>query len=173
MSTAIPTFPDGRGAYVLIEKLYAVLAFMVVSGAFVHLLFGYADGRQQWLSDPLGIQITQGAVFLVATGLLFRMTVLYRGIPPVPLPLLLPIVFAVASVYWSIEPGLTLIRVSLLLGTTLVGIYFGARFTVHGFLKISFVAALDHDSRKPSHGLAGSQYGIQPGKARGGIQRRL
>lgn len=163
MSAAIPAFPDGPSAYVLIEKLYAVLAFMVVSGAFAPLLFGYSDVSGADHSDSLGIQIIQIAVFFAAAALLVRMSVASGVRPPTCSSLLLLIAFAVASVCWSIEPGLTMKRVSLLLGTTLVGIYFGTRFTLHGFLKISFVALSIMTAASLVVGLLVPQYGIQPG----------
>jgi hypothetical protein len=54
MSAAIQVSNDGRRAYPSIEKLYAVLALMVVSGAFMPLLFEYSDVNPV---DPVGIQI--------------------------------------------------------------------------------------------------------------------
>jgi O-antigen ligase len=160
MSAAIQVSNDGRRAYLSMEKLYAVLALMVVPGAFMPLLFGYRDIKPV---DPVGVQIIKMGVFVAAAGLLFRIKVAAGVASPICLSLVLLIAFAVSSVYWSVDPWLTSKRLIPLLGTTLVGVYFGARFTLHGFLKSAFVAlsimtaaSLVVGSLLPEYGIRGT-----------------
>jgi exopolysaccharide production protein ExoQ len=113
----------------------------------------------QWIRSAS--RFIKMGVFVAAAGLMFHIKLASRVASPICLSLVLLIAFAVSSVYWSVDPWLTLKRLIPLLGTTLVGVYFGARFTLHGFLKSAFVALFIMTAASLVVGSLLPEYGIR------------
>lgn len=166
MITAAPPLASGvTNTFLLLEKLYAIVALIVLSGAMLPLIVGYADASEKDYKNPVLIQLILSAIYAVAAALLLRMKVLTSAPLSVPMPLILLLGYATISSAWSIDPELTLKRVIPLLGMTLVGIFLATRFTLEGFLKLAFVACFVMTAASLLAGFALPQYGIQPGEA--------
>ena len=111
-----------------IEHAYAVVTVIVFSGAFVQMVFGE--------ERPLLYYVIMATLYSVAGCFLF-LALFYRRLPVrVSLSLVLLLVLAIASSWWSVDPSGTLFRSVSLAGTSLVGVYFAVRFQPRELLSI-------------------------------------
>ncbi len=167
-ATAVTTFVSplaaAAGGVLHPEKAYIVVALMVLSGAFMPLLVGYADASEKAFADPVRIQLTLSGIYIAGAGLLLWMRVFRNGRLSVPPLLILLLAYAAASFVWSVDPYLTLKRVVPLIGTTLVGVYLGARFALQGLVRLVFAACFAMTAGSLIFGLALPQYGFQLGE---------
>lgn len=112
-----------------LEHLFVVLGFFLLSGAVLPLVrFGGVEGFNALEGDPL-LQGVWAVLYATVFGVvLVRIPAVARVVPGT-LMLWALIVLALASAAWASYPSASLRRSAALLGTTLFGLYFGARFT--------------------------------------------
>lgn len=112
-----------------LEHLFVVLGFFLLSGAVVPLLrYGGVEGVNALEGDPVLQGVWAVLYTLVFAVVLVRIPAVARVVPGT-LMLWALIVLALASAAWAAYPSTSLRRSAALLGTTLFGLYFGARFT--------------------------------------------
>jgi exopolysaccharide production protein ExoQ len=133
---------DGRGTAPILERLFAWLALYLASGAGIPLLeymLHIAPPQDVQQGDPLAQRIWSG-VYLAAGALIFvRLPRVVRALPALG-ALGVLIVLALVSITWSAAPSVTLRRSMALLGTTIVGVYLGTRYSRDELLRILFWA---------------------------------
>src|SRR5437879_4263181 len=115
------------------ERVYVVCVLVLASGAFLNL------GSDSQVDTKGGMPLMQAlwaAAYLVLIVLLFqKCRGCLRALTRQPF-LCLPVLWAVASVFWSGEPGLTFRKAIALVLTTLFGAYVGLRFSLSEFLRL-------------------------------------
>jgi len=167
------------------EKFYVMSAFMFFVQAWQLTEVGESDSStQRWLFDPTSF-VAQGLLYSILGLLLFvHWKKVWRGLQSSGWVLAL-IAFAIASAAWSLDPIFTLRRGTLLLATTIFGVYFGTCFDweeqlgMLGWLFVisvvgSFIAATILPRYGISHDVhAGDWKGIFPHKNLLGRQMAL
>ena len=118
------------------EKIFAVLALLLLSGAFLALLgakdeaaSGAGEGN---LLAQAGYVSIYGITFLLVVTRIRRFAHVATREPL----LVLLVALAVVSVLWSVAPEITLRRGVALLGTTLFGVYLAMRFSFREQLQL-------------------------------------
>lgn len=123
-----------------VEFLYALFAVMFMTGGLTRLLSGgLPEDVARTVSSPL-VQISGAGIYVLAVALL---ALRLRAFLPVALRcavVFAPVLLALASTAWSVDPDVTLRRSISLMGTTLVGLYLGMRFDLATIGRILFLA---------------------------------
>lgn len=126
-------------AQTLAEMAFAVLGFVILSGAATRLIEP---------TPPMGMRLEEAPranlaailVFVASTGLLavrFK-SYLHHLLPNIVI--LLPVLFALTSTFWSIDPEVSRNRAIALIGSTIFGAYVGVRFNLREIAMILFAA---------------------------------
>jgi O-antigen ligase len=109
------------------ERVFAVTAFVLLSGAVLLLARFGAEKVDAVEGDPV-IQAVWAVLYLaVLAVVLLRISAVARVVRGT-LALWVLIVVALASIGWAAYPSVSMRKVAALLGSTLLGVYFGVRF---------------------------------------------
>lgn len=118
--------------FLLAEKVFVVIALLIFTGAWVPILYEILSGRSAADATD-GIPAIQASFYVIyaVTFLLIylRWKIFFYGVTKGKLLLIIALI-ALASVFWSDVPAVTLRRSSAAFGTTLFGMYFGTRYTL-------------------------------------------
>ena len=125
--------PSGERASGL-ERIFAVLVLFYSTGAFWRLLQGERDDGV-WMGALTTNLLWIGA-YVVSFLLIRRRCAIPNGLWIASLPLLLPVVAAFTSLAWSDDQLLTFLRCGALLGTTVIGVYLGLRYSTKDILSL-------------------------------------
>ena len=154
----------------LVEKIYIVFSLLSFSGGPLTLILSggasQGDGKEVLSSSPL-LRIIVLLIYLTALFLLVKFNLWGKVINLLIKEkfILLLVVLAGASVFWSYAPEITVRRSITLAGTTLFGIYFATRYSLKQQLQLlgytfcivislSFLFALLF----PNYGIMGGPY---------------
>jgi exopolysaccharide production protein ExoQ len=122
----------------LLERIVIFSLLFLVMGAFSALFFG-ADLREESVNPDtshLGLSVIE---FLIYFGCAAFSAMHYRRMLVslrAAWPFLLLSLTAVLSTIWSVDPGTTLRRSGVLLGTTVFGVYLGGRYSTEEFQRV-------------------------------------
>lgn len=137
----MPIMPNevGQGRAIgLGEKLFAVCSLLYASSAFIRLLMGedqYATAGEDTLASPVK-RVVWPIIYLLGSYFLVKHCKPHLGVLR-KVPLLAALLSCVAaSILWSDNRLVSVISVGALLGNTLLGVYFGVRYSVRGFLHL-------------------------------------
>lgn len=121
-----------------IEKVLVILYLFFSTGAVLGLLFDDASADHR--SGDVRGQIAWGVLYLALSPYCIRaFPRIWKAALRNKLPLAV-VVFALISVLWSQQADLTVRRAAALIATTLVGLYFGTRFSIREQLKLLSIA---------------------------------
>ena len=112
------------------EKACIITVLFYSTGAFSTLLKGTSDLPE---GAPRGSLVTNTiwiVIYIVALCLLYYRVNGVRLALRKNLPFILILAVSMGSVFWSDAPQLTILRSGALIGSTIVGMYFGLRFTL-------------------------------------------
>lgn len=118
----------------LVEKAFVVFSLLLSTSALIPLLLGSEDPSTS-LSDPITPVFTL-VVYIVT---LFLATLRWKSfvrVAPKDMLIWLLVGIALASVFWTSAPDITLRRSIALLGTTLFGAYLAARYSLREQLQL-------------------------------------
>ena len=127
------------GALDWIEWLFAGYSILFLTGGLTRLLSGgLPEELARQTSSPLvqlsGLLVYAGALAFIALRLPRYWPMMVRN-----LALFAPVLFAIASTYWSLDPEITLRRSIALFGTTALGLYVALRFDLREIATLLFV----------------------------------
>ena len=117
----------------ILEKGFVVLALLLYAGAVLQLV------RLQGVGGELSVDVLSGdpllrysyiAIYVITFFLLLQRWQGFIYFATRDKLLLLLVGIAVVSVFWSVQPDVTLPRSAALLGTTLFGVYLATRFSL-------------------------------------------
>ena len=122
-----------RKIFFLLEKIFTIFSLMIYSGSFLSLAKsgGASEGDSNFLSqsDSSLILIVFQLIYVITFFLLcLRWKKALYSIQKGKL-VTLSIGIAVASVFWSFDPNMTLVRCVALIGTSLFGLYIATRYS--------------------------------------------
>jgi exopolysaccharide production protein ExoQ len=112
------------------ENVFIITVLFYSTSAFSTFLKGTSDLPE---GAPRGSLVTNTiwiVIYIVALYLLYSRSNGVRLALRKNLPLILILVVSVGSLFWSDAPQLTILHSGALVGTTIVGMYFGLRFTL-------------------------------------------
>ncbi|MCU1277498.1 MAG: lipid core-O-antigen ligase-like enyme [bacterium] len=149
----------------ILERLFAVPALVLVSGAIVPLWRLSSGAAPDGVDGDPAMQVLLSTIYVIALVLLAtRGSELFAIIRRARL-LLLFLALVAASVFWSDAPALTARRAVALVSTSVFGLYFGARYSVRQqvtLLGIAFglmaVLSLGAGLALPSYGISDEAY---------------
>lgn len=122
----------------LFERVFAVCALLYSSTAFIRLLMSedqYSAAGEEILGSPVK-RVVWPLIYLLAAYFLAKHCKSRLGIlKSVPLLAVL-LLYIGASILWSGSMLVSIISVASLVGNTLVGLYFGTRYDLEGFLRL-------------------------------------
>ena len=125
----------------LLESAFAWLALYLATGggiSMLEFLLRITPPQDVQQGDPFA-QRVWSAVYLLAALLIFvRLPRVARGLPALG-SLWVLLALALASITWSFGPSVTLRRSVALLGTTVVGVYLGTRYSREELFRILFL----------------------------------
>lgn len=115
-----------------VEKIFVVLALLIFSGAWVPVLYQIITGHSATDANE-GILVIQIPFYFIYVITLLLMVLRWRkvihAITKEQVTLIL-VGVALASIFWSYNPSITLRRSIALLGTTLFGMYLATRYSI-------------------------------------------
>lgn len=117
---------------IIAEKVFTVLSIILFTQGIVQLVFELRTGRSYANSQEgnLDVMVAFFIVYTIAFFLVFlRWRRVVDALPKRKLLLLLEGI-AVASVFWSASPGVTIRRTGALIGTTIFGVYLATRYSL-------------------------------------------
>ena len=120
----------------VIERCFVLLALLLLTDVRMDMT---AVAQEVRAVNPLKQMVFAGIYATVFLMLAFRMKRVARVVWGDSLTWML-VGFAGISIFWSVEPEVTLRRLVALLGTTMVGVYLASRFTLRD--QVSLVAML-------------------------------
>lgn len=115
-----------------IEKGFTVLALLIFTEGLVQLIYEMRTGQYSGttLEGNLDVMVAFFIIYAIVTVLIvLRWKKVFVALSRRQLLLAL-VALTLASVFWSIEPAITIRRSVAILGTTMFGIYFGTRYTL-------------------------------------------
>lgn len=123
----------------IIEKIFTIFSIMIYSGGFLNLMA--SGGANE--GDFHLIQADNYSALLLVYKLIYiitfvLLTLRWRRVILILIKdklISLIIIFAVASVLWSFDPQITLVRSTALVGTSLFGLYFATRYSLEDQLQ--------------------------------------
>src|SRR3954463_11834221 len=110
-----------------IEHILVGIVTVAISGAVLPLLF--SDQHFDYLEGSPAIRMVLGSCYLVAAIIALLHFRQFASVAARSKALIAMVVLAFASILWAESPSLVLRRDGALLGTTLTGILWAARFT--------------------------------------------
>jgi exopolysaccharide production protein ExoQ len=124
---------DDQGVAPLWERVFVVTGLIVLAGAVFPLLQNQKSSTDSAGGDPV-FQLVAAVIYATVVALMFRkkaFPVIWKN-----KAILLLLGFAVLSVAWSQEPGITVRQSLALTGTSLFGMYLGFRYTFQEQLRL-------------------------------------
>jgi O-antigen ligase len=123
-----------------VESAFAWLALYLATGggiSMLEFLLRITPPQDVHQGDPFAQRIWSAVYVLAALLIFLRLPRVVRGLPALG-SLWVLLALALASITWSFGPSVTLRRSIALLGTTVVGIYLGTRYTREELFRILF-----------------------------------
>ena len=116
-----------------LEKVFVVISLLIFTGAIIPLL--RAQDTENFEGDPL-IQMLFILIYIVIAGVIFVNFRKFIELIKNDIWIILLVLIAVASFFWSVAPEITSRRIVAIIGTTLFGIYLAMRYNLHDILKL-------------------------------------
>ena len=137
---AVPPETRGGPRVSLVESAFAWLALYLATGggiSMLEFLLRITPPQDVQQGDPFAQRIWSAVYVLAALLIFLRLPRVVRGLPALG-SLWVLLALALASITWSFGPSVTLRRSIALLGTTVVGIYLGTRYSREELFRILF-----------------------------------
>jgi exopolysaccharide production protein ExoQ len=127
---------DALAGPTLFEQASIMLVLFYSTGAFSTFLKGTSELPEGAPQGSAATNTIWVVIYIITLYLLCRRSSSVGAALRRNLPFILVLAVSVGSVFWSEAPKLTLMRSGALVGSTIVGMYFGLRFTVLQQLKL-------------------------------------
>lgn len=120
----------------LLEEGFVVLVLQLSAGAVIEVLAKASGAEVDILSGNVQLQLMWAVIYVITFLLILRQWKQAIHVATRDKFLILLVGFALASIFWTTDPQITLRRSVALVGTTLFGLYLATRYSLRELLRL-------------------------------------